>query len=298
MQIKSIKIDDILVADDRIREVDHDEALALSLTIETNGFNDPVSVYQTSNGARPYTLIDGAHRLHAARIAKMDSVWAAVLVLDGRDPKALEAEANLFRHMTKLDRALSIYAYRRAWEKVNGKIRTGPNGITDKMSLIAEGEQSDNMSVCPTDAVAGLSSKGFSAFVAERLGMNERGIERAVRIAGNLSPELIGLLRGTGSDDHQTTLLHLVGLDRDAQFDIVDAVQSGAKTLDQAIEDALATPDTSNKAQAVYLRTLSTISRMDKKDRRAAIQGIAEAHEADFSAIARGLGWQKIEAGK
>jgi ParB family chromosome partitioning protein len=78
---KPIPLAQILVPD-RLRAVDEDHALAISKSIAEHGLMNPVTVRQTPNGARTYTLVAGAHRLRGIELLQRDKVDAIVVKAD------------------------------------------------------------------------------------------------------------------------------------------------------------------------------------------------------------------------
>jgi ParB family chromosome partitioning protein len=203
---KSIPLAQILVPD-RLRAVDEDHALAISKSIAEHGLMNPVTLRQTPNGARSYTLVAGAHRLRGIELLQRDKVDAIVVKADANEAVLLEIAENLFRNdLSVMDRAVFVQTYRDVWEKARGPIN--PKGGRPK--------NRDNVSpfsLSPLDAVTQHAASGFSAACADRLGVSPKSIMRLNRIAQNLPREVRLAISGTTIADNQSQLLKLARLE-------------------------------------------------------------------------------------
>ncbi|PYE86880.1 ParB/RepB/Spo0J family partition protein [Phyllobacterium leguminum] len=282
IELKTLPIDKIFIDPERIRPVDEGHAFAIRAEIMTIGFTDPILVRHTPRRSeQPYTLIDGAHRLRAAQLQEEDEVLVFVVEADKDTATMMEAGANLFRHMTVLDQALAIYAYRAAWERKYGKITRG-------------GDQSAKLAVCSIDEISGEKSN-FSKHCVERLGMSKRSVERSVLIAKNLTRPLIECIRGSAYADHQSILLKLASLDAQQQETIVASIKSGEKTLDDAIRmgvrmvgsasDALLLDEDEERKREFDI-AISGFGRLNRQER---ISAVIYYWGADERAIRSGL---------
>lgn len=202
---KSIPLTDILVPD-RLRAVDEDQALAISKSIAEHGLMNPVTIRQTPNGERSYTLVAGAHRLRAMELLQSDKVDAIVVKADAHEAVLLEISENLFRNdLSVMDRAIFVQTYRDVWEKTRGEIN--PKGGRPKN----RGNMSQ-FSGSPVDSVAQQAANGFSVACADRLGVSPKAIMRLNRIAQNLPREVRSAISGTTIADNQSQLLKLAKL--------------------------------------------------------------------------------------
>lgn len=235
-ELKSLPLAKITVPDNRSRLVNEDHALAIQASIVEHGLLQPIVVRRTPNGATPYTLIAGAHRLHAVTLLDEPEIECVVVAAGKVDAILMEVTENLFRNdMTVLDRAQAVLAYRSAWEEKHGHIRTGPKGdqvVSDKLSLI-ERPTIPDLPESPLDAIADEAERGFSEVCAERMGLSKRAIERLVRIARHLPADLRAALSPTVYADNQALLLRFATL--------VPAVRAKAlATLEAEDGDAMA----------------------------------------------------------
>lgn len=203
---KSIPLADIFVPD-RLRAVDEDQALAIQASIVEHGLLNPITVRQTPNGERKYTLVAGAHRLRAIALLDEAEIDAIVVKADANEAVLIEIAENLFRNdLSMLDRAVFVQTYRDVWEKTRGEIRPG----NPKFSKSASFAQLGNS---PVDQIALEAENGFSVVCANRLGVSKRSIENLSRIAMNLPREVRLAISGTRIADNQSQLLKLAKLD-------------------------------------------------------------------------------------
>ncbi|CAJ1391651.1 unnamed protein product [Effrenium voratum] len=201
---KSIPLDKIHVPA-RLRDVEDDHALAIQASIQAHGLINPITVRQTPNGEKPYTLVAGAHRLRAIELLDKDNEIEVVVVkADADDAVLIEITENLFRNdLSVMDRATFVATYRDVWEKTHGPIKAGNPQL----------DQVDPIGSSPVDLIAQEHANGFSKVCAERLGVSVPSIKRLNQIAQNLTPDLRAAVRGTSIADNQAQLLSLAKLD-------------------------------------------------------------------------------------
>tara|TARA_R110002020_G_scaffold47651_1_gene135548 strand:- start:7323 stop:8162 length:840 start_codon:yes stop_codon:yes gene_type:complete len=203
---KPIPLADILVPE-RLRAVDEDHALAIQASIVEHGLLNPVTVRQTPNGERGYTLVAGAHRLRAIELLDEQEIDAIVVKAGANEAVLIEIEENLFRNdLSVMDRAVFVQTYRDVWEKTRGEIRPGKNNLPNRDNLSQLGNS-------PVDTIAKEAASGFSEACADRLGVSPKAIMRLNRIAQNLPRELRQQISGTPIADNQSQLLKLAKLE-------------------------------------------------------------------------------------
>ncbi|WP_422371312.1 ParB/RepB/Spo0J family partition protein [Hoeflea sp.] len=203
---KSIKLSDIHVPE-RLRSIDEDHALAINKSIAEHGLINPITVRQTPNGERSYTLVAGAHRYRAFEMLEEAEIDAVVVKADADEAVLLEISENLFRNdLSVIDRAVFVETYRDVWEKTRGEIKkTGrPPKSSAKLALLSNS---------PVDLIAQEAENGFSQVCADRLGISRRAIYRLNSIAQNLPRELRQQIAGTPIADNQSQLLKLAKLE-------------------------------------------------------------------------------------
>lgn len=124
IEFKSLRIDSIFIAPDRLRKVDMDFVYILNAEITAGKFIDPILVRKTPNKKGfAYTLIDGEHRIEAVKLDGDLEIPCIIVSADKDEAEMMEAGANIFRHISALDRAIAIHSYRKAWERKHGEIK-------------------------------------------------------------------------------------------------------------------------------------------------------------------------------
>ncbi|MDG3444694.1 ParB/RepB/Spo0J family partition protein [Nitrospirillum amazonense] len=215
-----IDIGDIDVGE-RLRGIDPNHAQVLAVSMSQRGQIAPVMVRRRAGrkGAR-YALVAGAHRLEAANLLSWRTIKA--VLFEGSETEALLAEIdeNLIRHeLTPLDRATFMAERKRIYEELHPETKHGG----DRRS---EGFQNDTVSLW-----------SFTKDTAERCGLHQRTIERAVQIATKLSAEAKRRVAGTWLAHKQGELLALCALTPEEQkltLDLLLAPEPSAKTVEAA----------------------------------------------------------------
>lgn len=254
-EFKEISITDIHIPE-RLRAVDEDQAMAISVSIIEHGLFNPITVRKTPNGKAKYTLVAGAHRIRAMELCDNLQIDAAVIKADKDEAVLIEVCENLIRNdLSALDRAIFVQTYRDVWESKNGTIKRGPRGAT----II-----SDNMSLI--DTLETEASRGFSTICAEKLGVSKRAIERARRIAQRLTPAVRKSVQGSTIADNQNQLLALAKLDPDEQRKAAIAIVRTKGDFKQSMAFLQHGQDTKLDPQAVLLdRLIGTWARANKQ---------------------------------
>lgn len=221
-EFKEISIKDIHVPE-RLRSVDEDHALAISASIVEHGLFNPITVRKTPNGNAKFTLIAGAHRIKAIEFCDDVSIAANIVSADKDEAILIEITENLIRNdLSVLDRAYFVQTYRDVWENKYGKIQRG-------------GDQTVNLKVCLVDTLQEEASRGFAAVCAERLGVSQSAIERANRIAQNLTPAVRKAVQGTATADNQSALLKLAALEPKDQKKVAVALEKTGGDFKQSM---------------------------------------------------------------
>lgn len=150
---------------DRLRDISEAKVLALVEVMEMFGCVVPILVRK--KGGR-FHLLDGAHRLEAAKRLGMDQLPASVQVTTEVDARMLEASLNLAAGMTALDDAVFLAAWDVAYGEKYPETRRGLAG-----ALARHGQQE--------------TKKSFAAVVAQQRGVTPRQIQRTIAAARNLT---------------------------------------------------------------------------------------------------------------
>ena len=228
-------------AGDRIRPVDDGHAQAIGASITARGLINRIGIRHVPNGKLKWKLVTGAHRLRGLEIAGLDALSEGehfvVLKVDADEARLIEAEENLARNdLTVLERALTVLAYRRAWERKFGPIKSGPRAIRSTCAPNSD-EPWPGDDPQPGEFIAGGPIVGsFSEWAAERLGLSRDAYKRLMKIAKRLPAELVAQLRGTPAADQLRRLTELADMTEERRQQIAAAMALG-RTLDEAIED-------------------------------------------------------------
>ncbi|WP_297773065.1 ParB/RepB/Spo0J family partition protein [uncultured Roseovarius sp.] len=182
IETREMALDDIEVHE-RLRPVDEMGLGAILMTLrEGEAPSDPVDVRRVRrNGVVSYRLIDGMHRVEAARRQGQLTIRASIYEGTDADARMMEIERNLARaEMKPVDRAVFLLAYKEAYEKKYPEARA------------AIGEA---LAAKRWDATGIMPVASFAARVGEMAGQNETTVRRQYRAVSALSPEEISALR-------------------------------------------------------------------------------------------------------
>lgn len=253
-------------ASDRLRPVDPLVVEAYAAIAEqrlAEGLSpliEPVVVRPTGIG---YKLTSGAHRLAVLQeIGRKElAVGDDVVIRAENDDAARDSE--IFENLadaglTALDRAIFLNEAKQRADAKRGETR----GRKRKDVEFKEKEKVAEAAI--------ISSKRFSKQVAERIGMSERLVQEAVRIAKALDPLVIPQLRGTMVENNQNELKQLAELDGGNQRKAVTAIRaSEAKTIAQArVVIGLDKPKSDDPQGRIYADLLDRWSKASNKTRR------------------------------
>jgi ParB family chromosome partitioning protein len=196
-EFKSIPIDKIFIPE-RLRDLEEDHALAIAQSIVEHGLLNPITVRRTPAAERPYTLVAGRHRIRAVELNDEAEIDATIVDADKAEAQLIEITENLFRNdLSVLDRAIFVRTYRDVWEGRYGKVEAGRPGNRANLAQLFYDE----------------AESGFSAHVADRMGLSSRAVKRLNQIAKNLHSDLRAAVRGTSVADNQSALLKLAKLE-------------------------------------------------------------------------------------
>ncbi len=278
-EIIEIKLDDISVSD-RIRAVDEAHVDFIALGVSERGQMTPALVRHTPNGEKKFALVYGAHRYAALQKLGIETIRTEARKMSVEEARLAEIDENLMRHeLTALDRALSLAERKRVYEELHPETKNGGDRKStmfadqnDKVvDLIEGGEVGDQ-----NDKVVDLK---FTAVTAERMGVSERSIERAVALAKGLSEEARDAVRGTPDADNSSLLLRLAKLDPKKQKTV--AKRRGKKP-DAPLVELINTVEgkVAPEAPDPVAKLVAAFSRLDAKQKskfQAAINELLEA---------------------
>lgn len=261
-QIVSLRLIDI-DASDRLREVSeaHAQVIAASMAEhEAAGGRrqfQPVEVVRKGDG---YRLVYGAHRYRACEINGYAEIEAVVVSLTDAQRRLAEIDENLIRHeLTALDRARFLAERKRIYEWLNPEAKHGGDRRSDQ--------------------VANMATWSFSADIADKTGMSDRTVRRAVALAESLAPDAVKRLTGTPWASNQAALETLAKHPAERQLAALDhllAEENPAKSPNEAFDRL--DGRVSKPAEAKHLsKAIDLWGRMGAKDRRAFLEFLSEA---------------------
>ena len=216
----------------RLREVRECFVQNLMLMAEDTGITTPIHVRKVKDR---HILIDGAHRLEAAR--RMGLTDIAVLVVECRadEARAMEASNNLgAARMTPLQTAVFVASWKRDYYAMH----------PDRKPGVFKGNQHTGNLV--TDIMS-VTTSPLTATIADAFGVDERTIFRALRAGESLTPEDVASLDAAPG---RVTMKDLQDLARIAEPEERSAVvgqlaegraKSAAEAL-RALKDGAAAP--------------------------------------------------------
>lgn len=196
----------------RLRVIDEAHAMLLAENIKASGrLRQPVEIRPRRGGG--YQLIAGGHRLRAVGMLGWDEIDAFILDVDDDEAKLAEIDENLVRHdLNPLDRAVFLAERKAVWLRMHPETAAGVAG-----GMARQGAATDIMS--------------FARDTAERCGITERTVQRAVMIADKLSPDIRARIAGTWIARKQSELLDLVKTDPDKRLPVLDLLLDEDSTL-------------------------------------------------------------------
>jgi len=223
----------------RIRQVDDAWARIVADSFLEVDQLQPIDLMKRSDGQ--LVLIDGKHRLRAAELLGWEHIRAHIRDLDGyrklddilsqhkysnkerlrfkATVRLRQIDANLIRReLNPMDRAAFLAARKNVYEALYPETKNGAQGGKNGQT-----NETDKMS--------------FSKDAAEKTGLNERSIRRAVWLDENLTPLAKDKITGTDHANKQSALMELALLDRDIQVKVAALLtreEKPARTVKEA----------------------------------------------------------------
>ncbi|UWR67055.1 ParB/RepB/Spo0J family partition protein [Phaeobacter inhibens] len=176
-QIQTLPVEDIQV-EERLRTASETAVASIVSSIqEVGSILQPLLVRRVKDG---YRLLDGLHRLTAAKEAGFAEVPVKVSECTNDQAIRIEVDANVAgAPLTPLDMAVFLAAHKELYERENPETKRGSAGGRVKNDVLT-----DKMSV-----------SSFAANAAEVFGKGERQIFRLISVGEKLSPSEIAQLR-------------------------------------------------------------------------------------------------------
>lgn len=202
----------------RLRPVDEGYAAMLAENIrEVGRLRQPIEARTVKGGG--YLLIAGAHRLTACVRLGWETIPAFVFEATEDEAEMAEIDENLVRHdLNPLDRAVFLARREEVYRRLHPEAKRGG----DRRSQKSKGHDDTLI--------------GFARETAEKTGISDSTVKRALRIARDLSPEIRALLAGTPLAHKQSELLALAKAAEGLRAAAAERIRTGeARTVRSAL---------------------------------------------------------------
>ena len=219
--LEEIAVDRITVPK-RLRAVDPAWVDTYAESIDRQGLQQPVQVRQTADG---WELIAGAHRLAAVRQLGRATIAASVWEATPDEARLLEIDENLYRReLSPFDRAKFLAERHTVWLRLHPEAAPGKAGAAKRHH-----------------AAANLAVASFATSAAEKVGLSERSIRRAIALWNALSPAVREMIEGTDLADDGGFLAKVAKLPAKNQTAMVRLRLLGDRPLptEDTVEDQL-----------------------------------------------------------
>lgn len=252
-KIQSLPVSDIQV-EERLRTASAPAVASIVSSIqEVGGILQPLLVRRIKGG---YRLMDGLHRLTAAKEAGLDEVPVQVTECTNDEAIRIEVDANVAgAPLTPLDMAVFLAEHKKLYQLEN------PDAVQGKAGAHSRWNATDKMSVA-----------SFAANAAEVFGKGERQIFRLISVGEQLSREEIAQLRNAPSRVQFKDLEHIAKCSEQAdRSEICAALGSGeAKSAKEVLnrkkapgQPTQSTPDMQAEKLSEAFDRASKAARMD-----------------------------------
>lgn len=272
-----IRVEKVIVRD-RLRAVDPDHVSWIAGSMADIGQQQPIVVAERSYGFR---LVAGLHRLAAARLLGWTTISAALAVGTDEELRIVEIDENLARrNLSALDRAIALEERKRIYEALHPETKNGGNRKGSDKS----GE--NQMGIVPIWSALQPEVARFTKSAAEKLGLEESAIKRAVRIAKSLTADQREALSCLSIADNQAELLKLAKLPTDERgraVELLTRTEGPAQNVASAVEiirGHRATAERSPEDKA-FERLLGLFSRTPKRVQRRFIEHLQASGQLD-----------------
>jgi len=256
--IKSTRTEDIALGQieitDRVRKVSDSAVEIIVMSIQDLGvITSPIHVRKMRSGFR---LIDGAHRLAAAKKIGLEVIPAKVWDVTADQADLMESDANIATaHMSPLEFAVSLSARKSTYQKIHPETR---QGVAGSASRWGHKMQATEMS--------------FASWMADVLGVSKRQVERIIAAGDALEPDEVEALRAAPKRVVMADLYQIAKIGEPAdRWKVCHALREGkAKSVAAALKAAKALPGDAKKSKTdAQLRKLNdTFARASKSARR------------------------------
>lgn len=192
---------DLIEVRPRLRDTDDDVVETYKESMAERGLFQPILIERKPSGEGPgYILVDGAHRLEAARRLGWNAIAAEVRAASSASERRLvEIDANLVRKdLSVLERSAHLSARKVVYEELYPDTRNGAQG--------GVGGQKNENGIIP-----------FSLAAADKFGCSRSTVEKLVMIDQRLCETAREAIKNTEAGQKLTELLALARLEPELQ---------------------------------------------------------------------------------
>jgi ParB family transcriptional regulator, chromosome partitioning protein len=195
---------------ERLRPVDQDFVALIAASMAERGQDTPITVAEAGADGR-HRLIAGGHRVAAAQSLGWEKIDARISDADELQAKLQEIDENLIRReLSALDRAVFLAERKSVYEALNPGAKRGGDRRSTKATSLS------------------VWSEAFAKATAEKLGVDARTVERAVRRA-QLPADIRAAIATHPIADSGAELDKLLSLPVERQRAVVEALIRGEK---------------------------------------------------------------------
>lgn len=226
-----VPIEEIKRKDGR-RKLDTDHVKELADSIQELGLLNPITI------DREYFLIAGLHRLEAAKMLGWIEVECSISSLEGLQAELAEIDENFVRNdLSAVEYGEMLLRRKEIYEMLHPETKATYDGGSFR------GNQHKNV---VSDKMS-LTRKSFVQDTADKLGVAPRTVERQIKTAKNLAPEVKEIIKDTDIKLSKKTTMELSRLEPEQQKEA--AVLLAAKEISKVAEYKTRTEKTADMTQ-------------------------------------------------
>jgi len=204
IESREFRLDEITVGQ-RLREVSESGVASVLASLEeTKLIGKHLWLRQTADGLE---LIDGAHRLEAAKRFGLKTVLGTVFACNAKQARLLEIDGNLAgAELNALDTAVFLARRKKVYEELHPEAKAATGA-----ALVAKRWNTDDT----------MSLVSFSQATSEKFELSQRHVQRLIRVGEALDDRQVSFLRKAPK---QVTLKDLIEISKIGETDERDHV--------------------------------------------------------------------------
>jgi ParB family transcriptional regulator, chromosome partitioning protein len=213
----------------RLGAYETERAELIAASMAEMGQRSPITVIAIPETTL-YRLVAGLHRLRAAEMLEWSDIRAEVMpaATTADEIRLIEIDENIARGvLSDLDQAVFLAERKAIYERLHPEVALGANQHDGRVRQIGE------------PSYEAPFVRRFSLETAEKLGLSERSIQRAVSRALRIAPEVRARIATTPLARKGGELDALAALAPDRQSAVVDLLLSDDEERPQTVKEAL-----------------------------------------------------------